>query len=91
MNIEAKALCFPKASTTTPAIPSRCAWLTGRLMPDFKTIASLRRDNRKVIRGVCRQFVVLCQQLGLFIENLVAIDGSKFKAVSNRNRNFTSA
>ena len=60
-------------------------------MPDFKTIASLRRDNSKVIRGVCRQLVVLCQQLGLFIENLVAIDGSKFKAVSNRNRNFTSA
>jgi transposase len=66
-------------------------WLTGRLMPDFKTIANLRKDNSKAIRGVCRQFVVLCQQLGLFSENLVAIDGSKFKAVNNRDRNFTSA
>ncbi len=66
-------------------------WLTGRLMPDFKTIANFRRDNGKAIRGVCRQFVVLCQQLGLFSEALVAIDGSKFKAVNNRDRNFTSA
>ena len=54
-------------------------WLTGRLMPDFKTIASFRKDNGKAIRNVCRQFVVLCQQLGLFSEALVAIDGSKFK------------
>ena len=66
-------------------------WLTGRLMPDFKTIASFRKDNGKGIRNVCRQFVVLCQQLGLFSEALVAIDGSKFKAVNNRDRNFTSA
>ena len=58
---------------------------------DFKTIANFRKDNSKAIRGVCRQFVVLCQQLGLFGENLVAIDGSKFKAVNNRDRNFTSA
>ena len=49
-------------------------WLTGRLMPDFKTIASFRKDNGKAIRNVCRQFVVLCQQLGLFSEALVAID-----------------
>ena len=66
-------------------------WLTGRLTPDFKTIANFRKDNSKAIRGVCRQFVVLCQQFGLFGENLVAIDGSKFKAVNNRDRNFTSA
>ena len=66
-------------------------WLTGRLMPDFKTIANFRKDNGKAIRGVCRQFVVLCQQLDLFSEALVAIDGSKFKAVNNRDRNFTSA
>jgi transposase len=66
-------------------------WLTGRLMPDFKTIANFRKDNGKAIRGVCRQFVMLCQQLGLFAEALVAIDGSKFKAVNNRDRNFTSA
>jgi transposase len=66
-------------------------WLTGRLMPDFKTIANFRKNNSKAIRGVCRQFVVLCQQLGLFSENLVAIDGSKFKAVNHRDRDFTSA
>ena len=66
-------------------------WLTGRLTPDFKTIADFRKDNGKAIRSVCRQFVVLCQQLGLFSEALVAIDGSKFKAVNNRDRNFTSA
>jgi len=66
-------------------------WLTGRLMPDFKTIADFRKDNGKAIRSVCRQFVVLCQQLGLFSEALVAIDGSKFKAVNNRDRNFTGA
>jgi transposase len=66
-------------------------WLTGRLMPDFKTIANFRKDNGKAIRNVCRQLVVLCQQLGLFTEALVAIDGSKFKAVNNRDRNFTSA
>ena len=66
-------------------------WLTGRLMPDFKTIADFRKDNGKAIRSVCRQFVVLCQQLGLFSEALVCIDGSKFKAANNRDRNFTSA
>jgi transposase len=66
-------------------------WLTARLTPDFKTIANFRKDNGRAIRGVCRQFVVLCQQLGLFSEALVAIDGSKFKAVNNRDRNFTSA
>ena len=66
-------------------------WLTGRLMPDHKTIANFRKDNGPAIRQVCRQFVVLCQQLNLFSEALVAIDGSKFKAVNNRDRNFTSA
>lgn len=66
-------------------------WLTGRLVPDHKTIADFRKDNGQAIRSVCRQFVVLCQQLGLFSEALVAIDGSKFKAVNHRDRNFTSA
>jgi transposase len=66
-------------------------WLTGRLRPDFKTITNFRKDNGKAIRGVCRQFVVLCRQLGLLSEALVAIDGAKFKAVNNRDRNFTSA
>jgi len=66
-------------------------WLTGRLAPDFKTIARFRKDNGKAIRSVCRQFVVLCQRLDLFAEALVSIDGSKFKAVNHRDRNFTSA
>jgi len=66
-------------------------WLTSHLTPDFKTIANFRKDNGKAIRKVCKQFIVLCQQLGLFTEALVAIDGSKFKAVNNRDRNFTSA
>ena len=66
-------------------------WLTGRLMPDFKTIANFRKDNGPAIRRVGRQFVMLCRQLDLFSEALVAIDGSKFKAVNNRDRNFTSA
>jgi len=64
-------------------------WLTGRLMPDFKTIADFRRDNGEAIRRVCREFVVLCRQMELFAEATVAIDGSKFKAVNNRDKNFT--
>ena len=64
-------------------------WLTGRLSPDFKTIADFRRDNGKGIRNVCRRFVALCRQLDLFSEAIVAIDGSKFKAVNNRDKNFT--
>ena len=66
-------------------------WLTGRLAPDFKTIANFRRDNGAAIRAVCAQFVVLCRQLGLFTRAVVAIDGSKFKAVNNRDKNFTVA
>jgi transposase len=66
-------------------------WLTGRLAPDFKTIADFRRDNGPAIRAVCSQFVVLCRQLGLFTRAVVAIDGSKFKAVNNRDKNFTVA
>ena len=64
-------------------------WLTERLAPDFKTIADFRRDNGPAIRQVCIRFVRLCRQLGLFEQALVAIDGSKFKAVNNRDRNFT--
>ena len=66
-------------------------WLTGRLTPDFKTIADFRKDNGKAIRNVCREFVVLCRRLNLFSEAIVAIDGSKFKAVNNRDKNFTDA
>ena len=64
-------------------------WLTRRLTPDFKTIADFRKDNGKAIRSVCREFVVLCRRLDLFSEAIVAIDGSKFKAVNNRDKNFT--
>src|SRR6202162_1126390 len=64
-------------------------WLTGRLAPDFKTIADFRKDNGPAIRATCRQFIVLCRQLDLFSEAIVAIDGSKFKAVNNRDKNFT--
>jgi transposase len=66
-------------------------WLTGRLAPDFKTIADFRKDNGAPIRLVCRKFVILCRNLNLFANAFVAIDGSKFKAVNNRDRNFTRA
>lgn len=65
-------------------------WLTGRLAPDFKTIANFRRDNGVAIRAVCAQFVTLCRGMGLFSGAMVAVDGSKFKAVNNRDRNFTA-
>lgn len=65
-------------------------WLTGRLAPDFKTIADFRKNNGAAICQVCRQFVLVCRQLGMFSESGVAIDGSKFKAVNNRDRNFTN-
>src|SRR3989344_2604472 len=65
-------------------------WLTGRLAPDHKTIADFRRENGAAIQAACAQFVVLCRQLGLFGAALVAIDGSKFKAVNTRDKNFTA-
>jgi transposase len=64
-------------------------WLTGRLMPSFKTIADFRKNNRKAIRRVCTEFVGVCREFGLFSATLVAIDGSKFKAVNSRDKNFT--
>ena len=64
-------------------------WLTGRLVPDHKTIANFRKDNGPAIRKVCAQFVGLCRQLHLFADASVAIDGSKFKAVNTRDKNFT--
>ena len=64
-------------------------WLTGRLAPDFKTIADFRKDNGPAIRATCRRFVDLCRRLELFGHALAAIDGSKFKAVNARDRNFT--
>src|SRR3989440_9168205 len=66
-------------------------WLLGRLVPDHKTIADFRKDNGRAIRKVCVRFVELCREIGLLTKASVAIDGSKFKAVNNRDRNFTRA
>src|SRR5262249_22331755 len=66
-------------------------WLTGRVGPDHQTIADFRKDNGPAIRKVCAQFVALCREIGLLTTASVAIDGSKFKAVNNRDKNFTRA
>src|SRR5215831_1663810 len=66
-------------------------WLLGRLAPDHKTIADLRKDNGGAIKKVCARFVELCRRMGLLSKASVTIDGSKFKAVNNRDKNFTSA
>jgi len=65
-------------------------WLTGRLTPDHKTIADFRKDSGGAIKQVCVQFVELCRLMGLLTTASVAIDGSKFKAVNTRDKNFTS-
>jgi transposase len=64
-------------------------WLTGRLSPDFKTIADFRKENGPAIQQVCSQFVLLCRRLNLLSQGAIAIDGSKFKAVNNRDKNLT--
>ena len=66
-------------------------WLLGRLVPDHKTIADFRKDNGAAIRKVCAHFIALCRAMGLLAQASVAIDGSKFKAVNNRDKNFTRA
>jgi hypothetical protein len=66
-------------------------WLLGRLAPDHKTIADFRKDNGVALRKVCARFVELCREMGLLATSSVAIDGSKFKAVNNRDKNFTKA
>jgi len=66
-------------------------WLLGRLAPDHKTIADFRKDNGMALRRVCARFVELCRKMGLLTTASVAIDGSKFKAVNNRDKNFTRA
>ena len=66
-------------------------WLTDRLSPDHKTIADFRKDNGAAIRKVCAQFIMLCRRLDLLADATVVIDGSQFKAVNNRDRNFTRA
>src|SRR4026208_1423531 len=63
-------------------------WLTGRLAPDFKTIADFRKDHGDAIRLVCRDFVLLSRRLKLFADGVIAVDGSKFKGVNNRDKNF---
>ena len=65
-------------------------WLTGRLAPDHKTIANFRRDNGPAIQAACAKFIVLCREIGLFSVRIAAIDGSKFKAVNTRDKNFTA-
>src|ERR1035437_6378977 len=64
-------------------------WLLRHLKPDFKTIADFRRDNRNAFRPVFRQFVLLCRQMELFGRELLAVDGTRIKAVNNKDRNFT--
>jgi transposase len=64
-------------------------WLMKKLTPDFKTIASFRRDNREALVRLCREFTLLCKELNLFSGELVAIDGSKFKAVNSSDKNVT--
>jgi transposase len=66
-------------------------WLAQRLAPDFKTVADFRKNNGPAIRATCRQFIALCRRLDLFAQTIVAIDGSKFKAVNARDKNFTRA
>jgi transposase len=66
-------------------------WLLRYLKPDFKTIADFRRDNRAAIRSMFREFVLLCRQLDLFGRELPAVDGTRIKAVNNKDRNFTRA
>src|SRR6202166_3249046 len=66
-------------------------WLTQRLAPDFKTIADFRKDNGPAIRAACRRFIALCRRLELFAHAVAAIDGSRFKAVNTRDKNFTGA
>ena len=65
-------------------------WLTGKLAPDFKTIADFRRDNGEAIRAVCRQFVLLRGEIGLIAGGTVAVDGSRVKAVNTRDKNYTT-
>ena len=64
-------------------------WLLKKLRPDFKTIADFRKDNRKAFKGVFRQFTLLCKAMGLLGGDLIAIDGSKLKAVNSSDRNFS--
>src|SRR4051812_48797007 len=64
-------------------------WLTGQLAPDFKTIADFRRDNAEAIKLACQQFVAVCRSLGLLAGSVVAIDGSKFRAINTHEKNYT--
>ena len=97
MMLKLYVYCYLNRIQSSRRIERECSrnvelmWLTRRLAPDFKTIADFRKDNGKAIRLVCREFVMLCRKLNLFTDAFVAIDGSKFKAVNNRDKNFTKA
>lgn len=67
-----------------------CMWLTGKLAPDFKTIADFRREHGVAIQAACRRFVLLCRQFGLVAGGTVAVDGSRLRGVNARDRNFTA-
>jgi transposase len=67
-----------------------CMWLTGKLAPDFKTIADFRRDHGAAIQAGCRRFVLVCRSLGLIAGGMVAVDGTRLRAVNARDRNFTA-
>lgn len=66
-------------------------WLLRKLKPDFKTIADFRKDNAEPLRQVCREFTIVCKKLDLFGQELIALDGSKFRAVHSKDRNFNEA
>ena len=83
------SLKISNGSPLNSARQSKLMWLLKRLTPDFKTIADFRMDNGKGIKNDCRQFVELCRQINMFSEAVVAIDGSKFKAVNAKKNNFT--
>ena len=90
--VEAARTVSAKCEISKQQIYRKChSTATGRLIPDHKTIADFRKDNGRAIRQVCARFVVLCRTMGLFTDASVAIDGSKFKAVNNRDKNFTRA
>jgi hypothetical protein len=83
---------IPLRQTFSDRIPQQHSRsLTGRLAPDFKTIADFRKDIGSAIRATCRHFIMLCRQLDLFTRAIVAINGSRFKAVNTRDKNFTHA
>jgi hypothetical protein len=85
------SIVFSRVGALSGSASATSSSSAGRLAPDFKTIADFRKDNGEAIRNVCREFVVPCRRIDLFSDASIAIDGSKFKAVNTRDRNFTQA